>query len=610
MTMNGPLSPEELARANAYYGGEGISSSASTPAPIGPPAPPAVPTVPYGQVDTTSYFGPAPTPPAGPPEVSTWNPNEQTAADAARFMGKPAARLQPPSGGVPSVASLRSDSAVMNAAAAGAPKVASTPEQDRAAAALAHYGGASSKAKGAGGPTLGGPGGPANSDPFGIKGARKGLYGTYDTEEGAMQRGATNEEGRADTLAAGMGVLASAQQKEAERQAVEAAHEAQIFRNHMEESQQQLDAVRSEKVDPHRMYSDGGSIFAAVIGGVMGGMYQGLNKLEKNPFTEDMNRSIQQDIALQERELGRKTDSIKERQSLLGQMRSIYKDENVAKVQAQNLMYEGLKQQLQADAATYDSPAIQAKVDQAVATVDREQKKLKLSDAMQAAAQAQAAAAAKRAAEKEQREFDLKMYEAGTHRIAAEKTGEGKEPSLRTRFVATGQDKEGPTGYLARNAEEAKERDAARIAAKQLLGKIDRAIEIRNEEGALGRTINRNDPDAAVQIYKPEWQTKLKALSSEMTTDWAHAKKLGALSDSDRKLADGAIGDLMSRGSESEVRLTELRRTLEASLKAEDDVSAGTRVRMRPDESIEPIGGVNAPLNSRGNSPVRREPAR
>ncbi len=277
-----------------------------------------------------------------------------------------------------------------------------------------------------------------NSDPFGVKAEKRGLYGTFDAEEGAVQRGAETEESRANLMAGGMARISMQQQEEAQRQADEAAHAAELFRGHMEESQRQLDDVRSQKVDANRLYADDGSKVGAVLGGILGGIYQGLNKLEKNPFIEDMNRAIQQDIALQERNLSRKTSAIEQKQNMLGQLRAVYKDEAVAKLQAQNLMYEGAKQKLAAEAATYDSPAIAAKADQAITAIDRQQKGLKVQDALQqqaaAAAAAASAAAAKRAREQQEIDNYLKFDHANTEHMkaAAEVAKSGGERADKT----------------------------------------------------------------------------------------------------------------------------------------------------------------------------------
>jgi hypothetical protein len=426
-----------------------------------------------------------------------------------------------------------------------------------------------------------------------------------------MRAGAEIEQARSQTVAAGMTTLADQQRMEAERQAAEAAESAALYRSHMDETQRQLDAVREQKVDPNRLLYDDGQKAMALIGGLLGGLYQGLNKLQSNPFLDDLNRSIDRDIALQKEDLSRSERSIEGRQSLLGQMRSVYKDESLATAQAKNLYYEGIKQQLAAQAATFDSPAIQAKADQGIAVIARAQDGLKLDEASRnaAAAQAAAGAAAAARAKQQQQEFEnsLKVYEAGTHRLAATKDAGKAQSELRTRMVATGKDPETgePTGYLARNPEEAAKRETSRTAAQQLLSKIDRAIEIRNEQGALGRSVNTGG--VGNFLYTPEWQSQLKSLSNQMLVDWKQAGQLGALDKGAQEIGGEVIGDLTSIGSRSEERLLELKRSLERGLKVEDEQAAGVRVRMRADESVEPIGGTNAPSNSRTGSRVRRE---
>ncbi len=585
-----PNDAEEMARQAAYFGKPGdITVPVQT---VGAPAPPPV---------DTSYWGQ----PAAPPPTMDELAARSVAAMNAPAPGPPAA----PPANVPSIASLRSGSIDMNAEAQGAPpKPATTPQEDRAALALAHYGGAPSPGAKPKATAVGG----GSSGPSDLTKANRALRGTYDEEKGAVQRGANAEEDRSAGLATGAADIARQKMDDQAIAQVEAANAAKHFEDYSAETQRQIDAVRTKTIQPNRAYADTGSAVTAVIGGVLGGIYQGLNKLQSNPFLDQMNKTMDRDIAAQETDLATQKGSIAERKGLLAEMRATYKDEALAKIQAKNLYYEGAKEQLAAEAATYDSPAIQARADQAITALSREQAKLDINDAMRKAAAAQAAASA--AEHRRQVDFDnqLKLQDIKNKTVTAEAgaakdfaEGGKKEAGDAARFVSTGKDAQGnPTGYLDRNAEGAKEREDSRAAATALLKKIDRVQEIRSGQGTLGRTINRSDPKDTIQLYTPEWQTQLRTLNAEMTTDWAHAKKLGALSESDRGLAKDALGDLESRGDKADVQLNELRRTVQAALDAETEAAAGAKATKYIDpqtgrEHVVVSGSTNAPTNQR-----------
>lgn len=370
--MNGPISPEELERARLYYGGDaGVNMSSA--------APPA---------DPTAYFGP-PAPPA-PPPVEPFT--VEAPGGALTTPWGPVGPAAPPAPAV-DMAKLRAQSANQNAETQGAPpKPAASPVETAAAKALAYYGGASGpgKPKSSGG----GGGGGAPRGPGEYATGVAGLRATYGEDKGALQRGASTEESRADLISEGGAQIARTKMDDEAIQRVEAANAKQHFDDFSAETQRQIDDVRTKTIQPNRAYSDSGAATAAVIGGVLGGMYQGLNKLASNPFIDQMNKTIDRDIAAQETDLRTKKEAIGERKGLLAEMRATYKDEALAKLQAKNLYYEGAKEELAAQAAQYDSPAIQARADQAITAMTREQVKLDINEAIRKAAAANAAASA------------------------------------------------------------------------------------------------------------------------------------------------------------------------------------------------------------------------
>ncbi len=562
-------------RAVAYWGGEQAARDAATPP--GAPAPAA----------------------AAPLDMSP----DAMAARSVAAMNAPS----PPPPAAPaaptSIASLREGSARMNAELQGAPQATPSKEAKDAAAALAYYGGGS-KPSGKGG-TGGGGGVPRGPSDY-SKGMA-GMRGTYDKDKVATQEEADAEKARANAIAVGSAAVAQQKLDDQALQQMEAQNAAMRFADYSAETQRQIDDVRAKKIEPNRQYADTGSAIMAIIGATLGGMYQGLNKLEKNPFIEQMNKNIDRDIAVQESNLRTQKEGIGERRHLLAEMRATYKDENVAKLQARNLYYEGAKEAIAAQAAGFESPVIQARADHAINALSREQSKLDIQEALRKAAMAAAAAAAAEARRQKDFENRLKMdehqrkwFEAeGTYEKGQREKGGGDV----ARFVGTGKDADGnPTGYLERNAEGAKERENARIGTASLITKIDSALEIRAGEGAIGRTINRSNPDQPIQLYTPEWQTKIRGLKAEMLTDWAHAKKLGVLSTSDRELGDAAIGDLESRGDKGDVSLRQLKSLMQKALDAEANEAAGARATKIVENGRERIvmhGTSNAPTNRR-----------
>lgn len=607
--MNGPLSPEEIAAQASYWGGAGMSSPAVPPpagdpgAYYGPPPPIADAGPMYDYSSGAPPEAPPPPPPApirpvgaqlsqvGDPQTGGFQ------APVAATPPAPGPSAMPPMARGPAPSDLETP-------AAGAPSSASAA----AAAALAHYGGAG------GGPSArpagGGGGGPRGLSDY-EKGS-KALRGTYDEDKGAMQRGATAEEDRSALIASGAQDIARQKQDDEMMQRLEAANAAKTFGDYQAETQRQIDDVRSKTINPNRAYSDTGSAVAAVIGGLLGGIYQGINKLDKNPFIEQMNKTIDRDVAAQETDLRTKKESIGERKGLLSDMRATYKDEALAKIQARNLYYEAAKEELMARASEYDSPAIQARADQAITALTREQTKLDINEAIRKAAAAQAAGAAAEHRRQQDFENQLKLQHARNETTTAnaaagkELASVGKDDVQR--FVATGKDADGnPTGYLGRNPEEGKEREAARIAAKSLVDQIDKVQAIRREQGGAGRFAS----EAAHGIYDTKASNELAVLESHMTTTAAQAAHLGALSESDRGLMTAKFRNLNSVGGGADERLSALRDIVESALKVEEQQAAGARATkvVGPDgrERIVVAGTSNAPNNMKA---VPREPVK
>lgn len=436
--------------------------------------------------------------------------------------------------------------------------------------------------------------------------ARRDLYSTFPAEKIAMQRLADAEEARSEAMAAGMAVIGADRVREAALQETRAAHEREIMRVYQEDTQRQLDEVRSQTVDPNRLYSDGGSKALAIIGGVLGGIYQGMNKLQSNPFIDQMNRNIDRDIALQEHQLDRNTKAVGERKGILADMRMTYKDEDLARTQAKNLYYEGIKQQLAAQAAQYESPAIQARADQAINIVDRQQAALKLDEQAKRAAAAAAAGALARAEKWREAEFALKQEEAITHRITANRSGVGHKEgqSPRERFVGVAQDEHGnPTGYLARNATEASKAAGQLASTRELITLAEKAKQIRADEGMLGRATWRDNP-----IYSPTWHTNIKSIENQLVGAIKKSEELGALDNGVERFAKPLTGNLDSIGGSADDRLDMLIEAAKTKMSVHTNQLSGQQAVMLPGEEVVQTGGANAPKNLKGSTGVNREP--
>ncbi len=393
MAFTGPLTPEQQAQIDAYY-----ASHPNADAPVINAAPTVFEPDPIRPVGAQlsqvgdPQNGPMPIFATPPPPAA---PGGLTAADV----------------GKPPEASLSTSDFV-----AGAPVPTATvntggaaPADDREFAAfrkLQDTRTSSAKPAATGKP---------NPDPFGVKGAQSKYLGTFDTERTAQQAIGAAEAARAGTVAGLRGNLAQQQQEDAVAQANERDLAQRGFDAHMAEAQQQLDEVRNQKIDPNRLMKTDGMGLMAIIGGLFGGLYMGLNKLDHNPFLDDLNKKIDRDIAAQEKDIDNAHRDVGDRMNLLREQRATFKDNELAKLQTRQLMYEATRNSIEAEAAKYDQPIVAARAQQAISVLDREQAKTDLSikEAAQRTALAQAAAqsARDRAMQLEQRKQFSETYD-------------------------------------------------------------------------------------------------------------------------------------------------------------------------------------------------------
>lgn len=256
----------------------------------------------------------------------------------------------------------------------------------------------------------GGGGKPANPDPYGILAAQQGELDALGHKSDAMRRAADADAVRASQIAEGTRDLARMQQEDAAIARAEADAAQKNFSEGMQQIARELDDVRAKKIDPLRTMKESPALaVTAVVGGLLGGFYQGITGGAENQFLKDLDRQIDRGIAADEQEIASKKFALGEAGNLLQQARASQKDNDVAKLQARNLVYEAVKQDIIAKA---DDPAInRAHADEGIAMVEFQQKELRRQIAEARARLAAQAGAAATAQAKEVRDFRFKVYE-------------------------------------------------------------------------------------------------------------------------------------------------------------------------------------------------------
>ena len=394
-----------------------------------PPAPPiAVP--PSGPVDITAGLG-APPPPMPPPDAPPPPPppgqtpeQAKNAALIAGLLGKDpgaaaAAYFGPSKGAPPGPPVKPADAKTLAPFIAGAgvgevpPTAPGTTLRGVTDKSIMDVGPiATSTPPGAPAARAGGGGGgPVNADPYGIRAAQKAMLGSYGQEADALRMGTQGQIAQNEHTSALAEELARRQEEDAAIAHAEQEQAQQHFDAQMAVAQQQLDDVREQKIDPKRMMKDTGTKVLAVVGGLIGGLYQGITKQAENPFLKDLNQAIDRDIAAQEKDIANSREGVGMQLNLLAQQRAQFKDTQTAKLQIRNMAYEAAKQQIAAEAQRYESPMVQARADQAIAQLNRQQAQLQEQLGKQLQAQAAAGAAQAVAAKKQMLEMYRTVYD-------------------------------------------------------------------------------------------------------------------------------------------------------------------------------------------------------
>jgi hypothetical protein len=268
-----------------------------------------------------------------------------------------------------------------------------TPEDDAALAAL------NAKLATKPAPSGGGGGGartPANPDPYGIQAANRQIVGSFANQSGAQQRMGAAQAYGAQLQADHHAELARRQDEDAAIARAEEDYAAQETEKSMSEVARQLDDVRAKKLKPLDYMSQGPAMgILAVLAGAMGGFYMGLTGGKENPVTADLDRFLERQMAIDEKNLDNEKQGLNQKLNLLGQQRQVHRDRQVANAATRMLVYEAAKEQLAADAANADVPWKKAAADAAMAELDRSQGLLlkQLGEAAQQRDRAAAAAA-------------------------------------------------------------------------------------------------------------------------------------------------------------------------------------------------------------------------
>lgn len=405
------MSPDEQAQIAAYWGLN--------------PVDPNLPQDPFAQGAAAAGISPAPPQPAGPPAP----PPDPFAAGAAK------AGIAPPA---PEKVYNDFDPAAVTGVHpfAPPPKPAAPPPRSPAPmgptaqddAEFEAFKAKQAAAKPAPAPPPAAPRGPVgpppNPDPYGINAATKKMVGSYDEQMGAARSLALHQGAQADRVGTLEAERARRRQEDASILQAEDEEAAKRMDASISEVQRQLDDVRSKKIKPMRMMDQGpGMGVMAIVGGVMGGLYQWATGSKSNPFIDDLDRMIDRQMAADEKNLDNEKAAIGQKMSLLQQQRAVYQDTRVAKLAAKNLYYEAMKDEITAEAQKYDVPMYNDRAQAAIAQLEREQGALQkqLGESLRqkdAAAAAQQYAHVKEVRDLRNSVFDKVLQATGSPEIA------------------------------------------------------------------------------------------------------------------------------------------------------------------------------------------------
>lgn len=432
------------------------------------------------------------------------------------------------------------------------------------------------------------PAAPMQGGGMGVDARGARVLGTYDAEKDAIQRKTEAEISRDQTVAQDR-MVAEQQHRDGLADQAQADKEASDnFNREMSELRAERAKIAEMKVDPKRlMKSDPSLAVGAIIGGALGGFFQGMTGGRENQVLSMIERKIDKDVSEQERLINERKGANAASMTALSELRSKYKDERTASLQLKSLQLESIKSTIDARAQALGTDVARANADTLLAGIDRKQAELDRQMAEERKRAAAAAAAAKAAAALRERqqnfENSLKLAELDTKRMEAGGKAAEKLDKEAARFVATGQDKDGkPTGFLARSPEEAAKKEAKLRAINNMRGLINRALEVRANTGTVGRWLNR---EGALGLWTPEWQNQIRSIKAGTDLTLKDVKEAGALDKGLQEVAGKFTGDLESRGSSGDESLREALRQLDAEEANTKQGAAGQVAAKTTDEA-------------------------
>ena len=252
-------------------------------------------------------------------------------------------------------------------------------------------------------------GGGGGGSPFGklegdVKRTREELYGNMEQEKRDVQHISDLEAAKNKGVAAGQASLAARQAVDESNEWQRQAAEKDTADRFMADTESLANEVRNAKVDGSRVMRDGWTQALTIIGGALGGFYQGLTGGKENEFMKHVDGIIERDIRVQESAIANKKSVLQARQSMFGQMMQQHGDARLARAQLRTLSYEAMRTNLASQAAEMEIPVAQANADRAITLLDRNidaSRKMEADEALRVAKQQAAAAAAARAAAEE-----------------------------------------------------------------------------------------------------------------------------------------------------------------------------------------------------------------
>ncbi len=307
----------------------------------------------------------------------------------------------------------------------------------------------------------------------------------------------------------------TAQTQLAERQGRELDRRASL-QDMRAKAQGLVDNVAKQRIDPNAAFNNGdlGSRLNLIVGGALGGVFQSRAHLGSNPFIDQVNKTIDRNIAAQRDNLSNAKDSAGLQMNMLGHLQSELGDERLAdNVFAQQQM-QVVQNIIEAQTAKRNLPSVQAQGSLALDAV--KQKQLDL-----------------------QKQYDSMAYVKAQTVQPKTATGvDAEKPD--DLFVPTGgADRSGnPVGFRARTTDEAKEARIIHDARQQAAPIIERLKSLRAktsmaERGAGKLGIQTGDlaeidalQNQLTTIVKPLEQVKslndnLQQSSKELAGDWA-----------------------------------------------------------------------------------------